>query len=195
MPIPVPGVQLVTLTHVEDVASMLAAVPGNKAAVGQHYNVVSDRAITFQGERRKRFLCTGASVRAVRFSSGKQAASQQQTLHQHRRNCLQVPGQGAQNGAALPPPPLINPNLPSPTSNPQASSRLCPSPWARSPRWCCTALRRWAPARAARRRASPSGAPGRGGMMLRAALQFPSTGGWHRRGRHAVGLRLGVRFF
>ncbi|GBF92611.1 chloroplast stem-loop binding protein of 41 kDa, chloroplastic [Raphidocelis subcapitata] len=49
VPIPVPGVQLVTLTHVEDVASMLAAVPGNKAAVGQHYNVCSDRAVTFQG--------------------------------------------------------------------------------------------------------------------------------------------------
>lgn len=41
--------QLVTLSHVEDVASMLAAVPGNKAAVGQHYNVCSDRAVTFQG--------------------------------------------------------------------------------------------------------------------------------------------------
>ncbi|KAI8477102.1 MAG: NAD(P)-binding protein [Monoraphidium minutum] len=49
VPIPVPGMQLVTLTHVEDVASMLAAVPGNKAAIGQHYNVCSDRAVTFQG--------------------------------------------------------------------------------------------------------------------------------------------------
>lgn len=49
VPIPAPGVQLVTLSHVEDVASMLAAVPGNKAAVKQHYNVCSDRAITFQG--------------------------------------------------------------------------------------------------------------------------------------------------
>lgn len=49
VPIPTPGVQLVTLTHVEDVASMLAAVPGNKAAIGQHYNVCSDRAVTFQG--------------------------------------------------------------------------------------------------------------------------------------------------
>lgn len=51
VPIPVPGVQLVTLSHVEDVASMLAAVPGNRAAVGQHYNVCSDRAVTFQGGR------------------------------------------------------------------------------------------------------------------------------------------------
>lgn len=50
MPIPVPGVQLVTLTHVEDVASMLATVPGNKAAIQRHYNACSDRAITFVGE-------------------------------------------------------------------------------------------------------------------------------------------------
>jgi nucleoside-diphosphate-sugar epimerase len=50
VPIPVPGVQLVTLTHVEDVASMLASVPGSKAAIQQHYNVCSDRAITFVGE-------------------------------------------------------------------------------------------------------------------------------------------------
>ena len=28
---------------------MLASVPGNKKAIGQHYNVCSDRAITFTG--------------------------------------------------------------------------------------------------------------------------------------------------
>eukprot|EP00775_Hariotina_reticulata_P006212 gene6211-6448_t len=49
VPLPTPGNQLVTLTHVEDVASMLAAVPGNQAAIGQHYNVCSDRAVTFSG--------------------------------------------------------------------------------------------------------------------------------------------------
>lgn len=48
VPIPAPGVQLTTLSHVEDVASMLAAVPGNKKAVHQMYNVCSDRCITFQ---------------------------------------------------------------------------------------------------------------------------------------------------
>jgi nucleoside-diphosphate-sugar epimerase len=52
VPIPVPGIQLTTLTHVEDVASMLAAVPGNEAAVGQHFNVCSDRCISFVGEYR-----------------------------------------------------------------------------------------------------------------------------------------------
>lgn len=47
--IPTPGVQLVTLSHVEDVASMLACVPGNPAAIRQYYNVCSDRQISFTG--------------------------------------------------------------------------------------------------------------------------------------------------
>lgn len=47
--LPEPGVQLTSLTHVEDVASMLAAVIGNKKAIGQQYNICSDRAVTFQG--------------------------------------------------------------------------------------------------------------------------------------------------
>jgi nucleoside-diphosphate-sugar epimerase len=42
-------VQLTSLSHVEDVAAMLAAVPGNPYAVRQHYNLCSDRAITFTG--------------------------------------------------------------------------------------------------------------------------------------------------
>lgn len=49
VPIPGSGVQLTTLTHVEDVASMLAAVPGNAKAIGQQYNICSDRCITFSG--------------------------------------------------------------------------------------------------------------------------------------------------
>jgi len=49
VPIPTPGVQLVTLSHVEDVASMLALVPGNPAAIRQYYNVCSDRQISFTG--------------------------------------------------------------------------------------------------------------------------------------------------
>jgi hypothetical protein len=35
VPIPAPGVQLTSLSHVEDIASMLAAVPGNRNAIGQ----------------------------------------------------------------------------------------------------------------------------------------------------------------
>ncbi|CAD7703195.1 unnamed protein product [Ostreobium quekettii] len=49
VPLPAPGIQLTSLTHVEDVASMLATVPGNANAVGQEYNVCSDRCITFEG--------------------------------------------------------------------------------------------------------------------------------------------------
>ncbi|KXZ47050.1 hypothetical protein GPECTOR_38g287 [Gonium pectorale] len=47
--IPAPGIQLTSLTHVEDVASMLALVPGNRDAIGEHYNVCSDRCISFVG--------------------------------------------------------------------------------------------------------------------------------------------------
>jgi nucleoside-diphosphate-sugar epimerase len=46
VPIPAPGVQLVSLSHVEDVASMLASVIGKKHAIGQHYNICSDRSIS-----------------------------------------------------------------------------------------------------------------------------------------------------
>ncbi len=49
VPIPGPGVQLTTLSHVEDLAALLATVPGNSAAVKQHFNLCSDRCITFDG--------------------------------------------------------------------------------------------------------------------------------------------------
>ncbi|CAK0742954.1 hypothetical protein CVIRNUC_001432 [Coccomyxa viridis] len=49
VPIPAPGIQLVSLSHVEDVASLMAKVPGNKAAIGQHYNAASDRYISHDG--------------------------------------------------------------------------------------------------------------------------------------------------
>jgi len=62
VPIPAPGNQLVTLTHVEDVASMLAAVPGNPAAVRQFYNVCSDRAISFNGELELSPFCLHAAL-------------------------------------------------------------------------------------------------------------------------------------
>jgi len=49
VPIPAPGVQLTSITHVEDIASMVVAVIGNDAAIRQHYNVASDRTITLTG--------------------------------------------------------------------------------------------------------------------------------------------------
>jgi hypothetical protein len=49
VPIPGPGVQLTTLSHVEDLAAMMALVPGNPKALKQHFNLCSDRCITFDG--------------------------------------------------------------------------------------------------------------------------------------------------
>ncbi len=56
VPIPSPGIQLVNLSHVEDLAEMMAAVPGNAAAVRQHFNLASDRAITFDGMLLSRYF-------------------------------------------------------------------------------------------------------------------------------------------
>jgi nucleoside-diphosphate-sugar epimerase len=49
VPLPAPGAQLVTLSHVEDLAAALAAAAGSDAAVGQHLNLCADRAITHAG--------------------------------------------------------------------------------------------------------------------------------------------------
>ena len=49
VPIPAPGVQRVTLSHVEDLAAAMAAVVGNDGAKRQHLNLCSDRAITLVG--------------------------------------------------------------------------------------------------------------------------------------------------
>ena len=49
MPLPAPGIQLTSLSNVEDVVAMMALVPGNPAAIGQHFNVCSDRCITLDG--------------------------------------------------------------------------------------------------------------------------------------------------
>ncbi|CAM9123232.1 unnamed protein product [Discosporangium mesarthrocarpum] len=47
VPLPLHGDQFVTLTHAEDVASMLASVVGNEKAVGQVFNCATDRYITY----------------------------------------------------------------------------------------------------------------------------------------------------
>jgi nucleoside-diphosphate-sugar epimerase len=62
VPIPSPGVQLTTLSHVEDLAALLASVVGNQKAIGQYYNLVVDRCITFDG-----------IVKAVAKAAGKEA--------------------------------------------------------------------------------------------------------------------------
>lgn len=50
VPLPAPGIQLVNLSHVEDLADMLARVPGNDAAKKQQFNLASGRAITHEGD-------------------------------------------------------------------------------------------------------------------------------------------------
>lgn len=62
VPIPAPGLQLTSLSHVEDLADMMSRVPGNPAAVKQHFNLCSDRCITFDG-----------IVKAVAAAAGKEA--------------------------------------------------------------------------------------------------------------------------
>lgn len=62
VPIPGPGIQLTSLSNVEDLAEMMALVPGNRDAVGQHFNLCSDRCITFDG-----------IVKAVAAAAGKEA--------------------------------------------------------------------------------------------------------------------------
>ena len=49
VPIPSPGVQLVSLSHVDDLAAAMAAVVGTEGAKRQHLNICSDRAITLAG--------------------------------------------------------------------------------------------------------------------------------------------------
>jgi nucleoside-diphosphate-sugar epimerase len=74
VPIPAPRVQLVTLTHVGDVAAMLAAVPGNKAAIGQQYNLVSDRCITLNGIAKAVGKAMGKEAKVVNYTvSGSKA--------------------------------------------------------------------------------------------------------------------------
>lgn len=50
-PIPIPGngMHLTQLGHVQDLAAAMAAVLGNRRAVGQIYNVAGDRYVTFDG--------------------------------------------------------------------------------------------------------------------------------------------------
>lgn len=43
------GIQLTSVSHVEDVAAMMAAAAGNHAAIKQHYNACSDRTYTLDG--------------------------------------------------------------------------------------------------------------------------------------------------
>lgn len=58
VPLPSPGIQMTSLSHVEDIASMLATVPGNASALKQEFNICSDRCVSFEGRFAASFLKT-----------------------------------------------------------------------------------------------------------------------------------------
>ena len=66
MPIPGNGMQLTNITHVRDLASMLALAVGRPgAAAGRVFNCVSDRAVTLDGMARLCAAAAGAGAAAV----------------------------------------------------------------------------------------------------------------------------------
>lgn len=67
VPIPGPGIQLTSLSHVKDLAAMLALVPGNEAAKGQHFNIVSDRCITLDGIAKAVAAAAGKECKIVHY--------------------------------------------------------------------------------------------------------------------------------
>jgi nucleoside-diphosphate-sugar epimerase len=68
VPIPAPGIQLTSLTHVEDVATLLAAIPGRAAAVGEHFNACSDRPLAFDGIVQAVADAAGREARIVHYA-------------------------------------------------------------------------------------------------------------------------------
>lgn len=71
MCIPKPGTQLTSLSHVEDVASMMAAVPGNAKAIGQAFSCANDRAITLKGICNEIGKAAGKEPKIVLYSPDK----------------------------------------------------------------------------------------------------------------------------
>jgi len=65
--IPGSGQQCTSMTNVEDVASMLALVPGNAKAVGEAFNVCSDRVITFDGMAKAIAQAAGKELKVVKY--------------------------------------------------------------------------------------------------------------------------------
>jgi nucleoside-diphosphate-sugar epimerase len=64
IPIPGNGMHLTQLGHVQDLAQAMAAILGNKTAIGQIYNISGEKAVTFDG-----------LVRACAVAAGKDPAS------------------------------------------------------------------------------------------------------------------------
>jgi len=68
VPIPAPGSSLCSVTHVEDVAGMLAAAIGNpNAQAGQLYNVCSDRYVTHDNLAKMLGKAAGKDVNIIHY--------------------------------------------------------------------------------------------------------------------------------
>ena len=62
VPIPGDGLCITQLGHVQDLAKAMAAILGNEQAIGQIYNISSDRYITFDGFARACAQAVGKSI-------------------------------------------------------------------------------------------------------------------------------------
>lgn len=67
VPIPAPGIQMTSLTHVEDVASMMSMVIGNENAIGKAFNLCSDRYVSLAGIANMCGKVAGKDVKVVLY--------------------------------------------------------------------------------------------------------------------------------
>ncbi len=89
IPIPDNGMHLTQLGHVQDLAQAMAAVLGNKTAVGQIYNISGEKAVTFDGLARACALAADKSPEDLeivhynpkQFDVGKQKAFPMRVQH------------------------------------------------------------------------------------------------------------------
>jgi nucleoside-diphosphate-sugar epimerase len=68
-PIPIPGngFHITQLGHVKDLATAMAAVLGNKKAIGQVYNVSGERYVTFDGLAKACAIAAGKSLDSLQL--------------------------------------------------------------------------------------------------------------------------------
>ena len=68
MPIPVPGIQLTVIAHVDDIARMMVlAVDYPQDAAGAIFNAVGGRAVTFDGLARMCAKAAGKELKVVHY--------------------------------------------------------------------------------------------------------------------------------
>jgi len=67
VPVPSPGIQLTSLTHVEDVAGMISKAVGNPNAIRKTYNLCTDRYITLDGIARVVSKALGKEASIVHY--------------------------------------------------------------------------------------------------------------------------------